>query len=132
MQEWNAWFRREQSKLGTVEDFARKSGLDVRSIAAYRSDRIPRKATLAKITAVLGDEGPLPKISREQAASYNEQLDELRIRVEQLEDAINSLDEVRLARQVREDAVRFLEAGEGLVREAEDHPDAAGGTSSPE
>lgn len=67
MQPWTAWFRKRQSGIGTIEEFARVSGIGVRTVATYRSGTIPRRRdALEKISRVFdGDLGPLPGSSQE-------------------------------------------------------------------
>lgn len=85
MQQWTRWFRDKQSAYGTIEAFARASGISVRTVADYRAGRIPRRAQLAKIVAVLGEPGPVPGTPTERVVTIEERIAELEERVSGLE-----------------------------------------------
>lgn len=106
MQEWNRWFTEQQEALGTVEDFARKSGIGVRSISAYRNTRMPRGRSLAKIAAVLGSEGPVPGPPSKRIATLEE-------RVARLEEVVFSREGDAEIRELRARLGRVLREGAG-------------------
>jgi transcriptional regulator with XRE-family HTH domain len=85
MQEWTRWFRAQQSKFGTIEEFARASGIKTRSVSDYRAGRIPRADNREAIARVLGSAGPLPRQPVERVVTLEEQLLEIDRRVRRLE-----------------------------------------------
>lgn len=74
MQEWTRWFREKTDAYGTLEDFARESGLSSRMVSYYRAGGIPRKPIQEKIARVLGSAGPIPGKPKERLASLEERL----------------------------------------------------------
>jgi transcriptional regulator with XRE-family HTH domain len=96
MQEWTRWFREKQSEFGTIEDFARASGIDTRSVSGYRAGRIPRMDARKAIARVLGSSGPLPGTPTQRVVTLEERLDRLEVR---LDDAATR-EEVRVLRDL--------------------------------
>lgn len=104
MQSWTEWFRMKQSEFGTIEDFARKSGLSVRMVNSYRAGTIPRRQEkIDKIVAALGEAGPLPGPKQEELRSLDS-------RVAQLESTITGMRGAMLA--VFDQAVQTLDQPE--------------------
>lgn len=115
MQEWTRWFREQQEAQGTVEDFARKSGLDVRSVSAYRNGRIPRGERLAKIAAIVGSRGPVPGPPSRRIAT--------------LEERVALLERIVLSRASDAEVLALGEELDRVLHEGADPPEAEAGQS---
>jgi transcriptional regulator with XRE-family HTH domain len=128
MQEWTRWFRKQQSKVGTVEEFARASGINTRTISDWRSGRIPQRRHQEAIAKVLGSAGPIPGRPAERVYTLEEKILAIDERVTRLEELVNAepsvLPEGATPAQRGPDAARGgLAAGsEAAERRRQGHP----------